>query len=72
MKARRERGRKRPQWVLSLYHDWRTEFDRLRKLGVKFNYRSLRALGQYLLDSGNSDEYHPSVLLAWKGGINHC
>lgn len=37
LKAREGRGVKRAAWVNALHFDLRSEFDRLRKLGVKLN-----------------------------------
>ena len=52
LKARIGRGRKRSAWAL--YIDVRDEFDRLRRLGVKFNISTLLALAiEQLCNSTN-------------------
>lgn len=62
LKAREGRGRKRASWVKALHADLRDEFDRLRKLGVKFNHRTLRALAQQLLADSNSEAYSSNMV----------
>ena len=62
LNARKGRGRKRAPWVRALHRDWVEEFDRLRKLGVKFNYRNLQSLGKHLLENSSSDEYNSLML----------
>ena len=46
----------------ALYQDVRSEFDRLRKLGVKFNLRTLRALANFILDSGGNEAYSRNLI----------
>ena len=62
LKARKGRGRKRAPWVLALQRNWVEEFNRLRKLGVKFNYKNLQSLGKHLLENSSSDEYNSLML----------
>ena len=51
------RGRKLPAWKVALYRDWCSDFDRLMKLGVKFNYRNLGSLCRYILQNSDTHEY---------------
>lgn len=44
LKARVGRGRRGQTWVEALHIELREEFDRLRKVGVKFNQTTLRHL----------------------------
>lgn len=44
MNARKGRGRRREAWVEALQNDIRSEFERLRNRGVKFNISSLSTL----------------------------
>lgn len=46
--ARPGRGRKRAVWTAALYTDLLLAFDRLRRLGVKMNMRTLKILARYL------------------------
>lgn len=55
-------GRKRKAWVEALHQDVRIEFDRLRKLGVKFNLRTIRALANFILDSGGNEAYSRNLI----------
>ena len=48
--------------MLALHRDWVEEFDRLRKLRVKFNYRNLQSLSKHLLENSCSDEYNSLML----------
>ena len=41
--------------------DLRAEFDRLRKLGVKFNIRTLRHFAIVLINESTSDTYHDNM-----------
>ena len=62
MKVRSGRGRKRQAWVEALNQDVRSEFDSLQKLGVKFNLRTLRALANFILDSGGNEAYSRNLI----------
>lgn len=62
LKAKPGRGRKRAQWVSALYEDLRDEFDRLRKLGVKFNMVTLKHLALDLLQNSSNDAYNANIL----------
>ena len=57
IKARPGRGRKRAAWVDAVHQDLREEFDRLRKLGVKFNICTLKSLALHLIDTSDKDSY---------------
>lgn len=61
MKALPGRGRKRSQWVIALQDDMRVEFDRLRRLGVKFNYKTLEALARYLITHSDKSVYNANT-----------
>ena len=50
------------KWVEGLHKDFREEFERLSKLGVKFNLRTLRLLALDVLRSGNGEEYSTNKL----------
>lgn len=58
MKAVSGRERKLPNWKQALFRDWRSEFDRLHKVGVKCNYRNrnLGSLCRYILQQSETDE----------------
>ena len=60
-KARPGRGRKRAAWVVALHGDLLPEFDRLRKLGVKFNLKTLRALALHLVANSANSHYSRSA-----------
>ena len=51
------RGRKVPAWKVALYRDWFSDFDRLRKPAVKFNYRNLGSLCRHILQKSDTHEY---------------
>lgn len=55
LKAKKGRGRKTEQWVLWLHEELRSEFDRLRKAGVKFSPRLLKLLAKLIV----KDSIHP-------------
>lgn len=57
LKARAGRGSKRAKWVDALHLDLREEFDRLRKLGVKFNLTTLRHLALDMLRASENEAY---------------
>ena len=57
VKARSARGRKRGPWVLALRRDLVDEFERLRKLGVKFNLQNWRALGVHIVEQSCKSSY---------------
>lgn len=62
LKARKGRGRRRLPWVEALYSDVLDEFDRLRKLGVKFNLTTLRHLALDVLQTGKDDIYSANMI----------
>lgn len=62
LKAKAGRGKKRQPWVEALHYDLRAEFDRLRKLGVKFNLNTLRSLALEVLDKSESPLYSRNML----------
>lgn len=62
MKARAGRGRRRVEWVDALQNDVRSEFDRLRKLGVKFNISSLHSLTLRILSTSENPEYSANMI----------
>lgn len=62
LKARSGRGRKRALWVEALHADLREEFDRLRKLGVKFNLTTLRYLALHILTNSSNDAYSMNMV----------
>lgn len=67
MKAIRGRGRKLLLWKKHLFADWRDEFDRLRKLGVKFNLRNLSALGKHVINTSENVHYSSFMIDACSG-----
>ena len=62
LKANADRGRKRLPWMSSLHEELRSEFDRLRKLGVKFNLVSLRSLALQIVANSTSDDYSANMI----------
>lgn len=48
MKARPGREKKWVDWVETIHMNWKDEFDRLRKLGIKFKLINLRVLAMGL------------------------
>lgn len=62
MKARIGRGRRRLSWVEALQCDLREEFDRLRKLGVKFNLNTLRSLALQVLRTSENNAYSSNMI----------
>ena len=54
LKDRSGRGRKHDEWVGALHQDLRSEFDRLRRLGFKFNLNTLRYLAFDLLSNSQN------------------
>lgn len=62
LKAQHGRGRKRTAWVLALHEDLRAEFDRLRRLGVKFSISTLQELALHILCNEGSDAYSRNML----------
>lgn len=57
LKARPGRGRKREAWVNAIHEDLREEFDRLRRLGVKFSLNTLRDLACNILCHSTNESY---------------
>lgn len=55
-KAAKGRGRKRAEWVSALYCDLKSEFERLCKLGVKFNMGLLKQLSLRLVSLDENDK----------------
>lgn len=45
----------------TLHREWLQEFDVLRKLGLKVDYRILMVLGEVMLEMGDA-EYHPAMI----------
>lgn len=62
LKARPGLARKRKAWVLDLHVDLFPEFDRIRKLGVKFNETALRYLEIDILRNGDTNAYSKKML----------
>ena len=58
IKASEGRGRKREEWVEWLYAELVDEFDRLRKLGVKFSPALLRTLAKDIVRNPDNETYH--------------
>lgn len=53
------RGRRRQEWVRSLYHDLREEFECLRAAGVKFSPRVLIVQAKHMINKAPPDSlYH--------------
>lgn len=71
LKAHKGRGRKRESWVEALHKDLREEFDRLRKLGVKFNHSTLRLLAMGLLKNSTNSEY-ASTMIDPRSGLSQA
>lgn len=57
-KAMKGRGRKREGWVQSLCGVLVPEFERLRKLGVKFSANNLKMLSIAIMESADESEAH--------------
>lgn len=55
MKASAGRGRKRAVWAAELYTDLLLEFDRLHRLHVKMNMRTIIILAEYLIRNSSKD-----------------
>lgn len=60
LKAGTGRGRKRAAWVEALHIELREEFDRLRRVGVKFNLNTLRLLAKSIHANVENPTYGPS------------
>lgn len=55
LKARAGRGSKRQALIQEMNFDLRQEFDRLRKIGVKFNLTTLRHLSLDIIETSDAD-----------------
>ena len=62
LKARNGRGRKRGPWVEALHQSVKDEFERLSKLGVKFNLNTLKHLALDILSTGDGDSYSRNMI----------
>lgn len=62
VRALQGRGRKRIDWVDALNVYLRSEFDRLRRLGVKHNMKNLRALALDLIKKSASPDNFESMI----------
>lgn len=62
VKALAGRGRKRNDWVDALHLDLRSELNRLRHLGVKFNMKTIRALAMLLISKSATSSYSANTL----------
>lgn len=62
LKARSGRGRKRAPWVEALHQAVKDEFERLSKLGVKFNLNTLKHLALDILSTGDGDNYSRNMI----------
>ena len=62
LKSLSGRGRKREELVDALRFYLRYEFDRLRKLGVKFNFSTLKILALSLLNESNNGIYGSELI----------
>ena len=62
LKSLSGKGRKSEEWVDALHFDLRSEFDRLRKLGVKFNFSTLKILALSLLNEINNGIYGSELI----------
>ena len=67
LEARSGRGRPITRWLRALHIDLRAEFDRLSKLGVRFNMRMLRHLAIVLINESTSVAYHNNMKDAKSG-----
>lgn len=54
LEARSGRGKKRATWVDEMFMSLRDEFERIRKLGVKFKLKSLQLLAKKILSENTS------------------
>lgn len=61
-KASHGRERKRSPWAVALYNDLGSEFDRMRKAGVKFNRSLFRRLAVNLIMNSVHDAYNASTI----------
>lgn len=57
-KARKGRGRKCAPWVVALEDDLVSEFDRLRKVGLKFSGGTLISLAKNIIRDSTNEAYH--------------
>ena len=62
MKAKHGGGRKRSGWVEALQDDLISEFDQMRRMGVKFSISTLKELGYHLLSTRTNDAYSMKML----------
>ena len=60
-KARAGRGCKQDSWTTALHEALLDEFERLRKLGMKFNVRTLTMLAKNLITNSSTTELHASL-----------
>lgn len=66
LKALSGRGRKQAEWVIALYHDRRSDFERLRSAGAKLDTAILRMHTlKLIMDVENCSKYNESVM--WQG-----
>lgn len=54
--------RKHMMWVDAVHVDLRTEFDRLRRLEVKINSQTLRALDLNIINTSSGEAYHAHMM----------
>ena len=61
-KVKDGRGRKRTAWVVALRNDLVEEFERLRKIGIKFSAKTLRSMAKDLIRNSDSGAYYAAML----------
>lgn len=60
-KALKGRGRKCAPWVLALEADLTSEFERLRKLGLKFSVNTLMLVAKNIIRDSSNELYHKEM-----------
>ena len=60
-KARHGRGRKMEPWTVALHEALLEEFERLRKLGMKFSPRTLSMLAKHMISHSSNEAFYPTL-----------
>lgn len=66
----RQNGRKIASWVKFLQRDLPSELERLRKMGVKFDCRTLRHLELAIIEDSDTAEYNSNMVDAKSGKLS--
>lgn len=62
--------RKQGQLVSALHLNFREEFDRISKLGVKFDMNSLRHLGLHIFTESRGEQYNAEMIIPLLGPVS--